>query len=55
MSHTGPLAACDTERSGCPSAARYAELERIHGRYALVTMCIGGGQGIAAVIEGARN
>jgi acetyl-CoA C-acetyltransferase len=27
------------------------ELERIGGRYALVTMCIGGGQGIAAVIE----
>jgi acetyl-CoA C-acetyltransferase len=28
------------------------ELQRVHGRYALVTMCIGGGQGIAAVIEG---
>ncbi|MEK9720053.1 MAG: acetyl-CoA C-acyltransferase family protein [Quisquiliibacterium sp.] len=27
------------------------ELERIKGRYALVTMCIGGGQGIAAVFE----
>jgi acetyl-CoA C-acetyltransferase len=27
------------------------ELERINGRYALVTMCIGVGQGIAAVIE----
>jgi acetyl-CoA C-acetyltransferase len=27
------------------------ELERIDGRYALVTMCIGGGQGIAAVFE----
>jgi acetyl-CoA C-acetyltransferase len=27
------------------------ELERIGGRYALITMCIGGGQGIAAVIE----
>jgi acetyl-CoA C-acetyltransferase len=27
------------------------ELQRIHGRYALVTMCIGGGQGIAAVFE----
>ncbi len=27
------------------------ELERISGRYALVTMCIGGGQGIAAVFE----
>ncbi|HET9224762.1 MAG TPA: acetyl-CoA C-acyltransferase family protein [Roseiflexaceae bacterium] len=27
------------------------ELERIGGRYALVTMCIGGGQGIAALFE----
>jgi len=27
------------------------ELERIEGRYALVTMCIGGGQGIAAIFE----
>jgi acetyl-CoA C-acetyltransferase len=27
------------------------ELHRIHGRYALVTMCIGGGQGIAAIFE----
>lgn len=27
------------------------ELERIGGRYALVTMCIGGGQGIAVVFE----
>lgn len=27
------------------------ELNRIDGRYALVTMCIGGGQGIAAVFE----
>ena len=27
------------------------ELERIKGRYALVTMCIGGGQGIAAIFE----
>jgi acetyl-CoA C-acetyltransferase len=27
------------------------ELRRINGRYALVTMCIGGGQGIAAVFE----
>ena len=27
------------------------ELERIGGRYALVTMCIGGGQGIAIAIE----
>jgi hypothetical protein len=28
-----------------------AELHRSGGRYALVTMCIGGGQGIAAIIE----
>jgi len=27
------------------------ELERIGGRYALITMCIGGGQGIALAIE----
>jgi len=27
------------------------ELARINGRYALITMCIGGGQGIAAIIE----
>ncbi|MFT5111700.1 MAG: acetyl-CoA C-acetyltransferase [Parasphingorhabdus sp.] len=27
------------------------ELERINGRYGLITMCIGGGQGIAALIE----
>ncbi len=27
------------------------ELERVGGRYALVTMCIGGGQGIAAIYE----
>ncbi|XOT98365.1 hypothetical protein ACMTAU_13220, partial [Alcaligenes pakistanensis] len=24
---------------------------RVQGRYALVTMCIGGGQGIAAIFE----
>jgi len=28
-----------------------AELERINGRYGLITMCIGGGQGIALIIE----
>jgi acetyl-CoA C-acetyltransferase len=27
------------------------ELQRSGGRYALVTMCIGGGQGIAAAFE----
>ena len=27
------------------------ELQRIQGRYALMTMCIGGGQGIAAIFE----
>ncbi|MEM5297723.1 beta-ketothiolase BktB [Burkholderia sp. JPY481] len=31
------------------------ELERINGRYALVTMCIGGGQGIAAIFENLRR
>ncbi len=30
------------------------ELRRINGRYGLVTMCIGGGQGIAAIIENMR-
>ena len=30
------------------------ELQRISGRYALVTMCIGGGQGIAAIFERAN-
>ncbi|MBF0676433.1 MAG: acetyl-CoA C-acyltransferase, partial [Pseudomonas sp.] len=27
------------------------ELQRVQGRYALVAMCIGGGQGIAAIFE----
>lgn len=27
------------------------ELQRIRGRYALITMCIGAGQGIAAIFE----
>jgi acetyl-CoA C-acetyltransferase len=27
------------------------ELHRVGGKYALVTMCIGGGQGIAAIFE----
>ncbi|SDR62231.1 beta-ketothiolase BktB [Paraburkholderia tuberum] len=31
------------------------ELQRIDGRFALVTMCIGGGQGIAAVFENLRR
>ncbi|MBN3856426.1 acetyl-CoA C-acyltransferase family protein [Paraburkholderia sp. Ac-20340] len=30
------------------------ELQRVNGRYALVTMCIGGGQGIAAIFENLR-
>jgi acetyl-CoA C-acetyltransferase len=30
------------------------ELQRIGGRYALVTMCIGGGQGISAIFENLR-
>src|SRR4029453_1465848 len=38
---TGPL---------LPVKAMY-ELQRTGGRYGLITMCIGGGQGIAAVIE----
>jgi acetyl-CoA C-acetyltransferase len=31
------------------------ELHRIGGKYALVTMCIGGGQGIAAIFEAPNN
>ena len=31
------------------------ELRRIRGKYALVTMCIGGGQGIAAIFEAITN
>lgn len=30
------------------------ELERIKGRYGLITMCIGGGQGIALIVERAQ-
>ncbi len=38
--------------TGCILAIKAIyELHRIEGRYALVTMCIGGGQGIAAVFE----
>jgi acetyl-CoA C-acetyltransferase len=40
---------------GCSGAAiatkAIHELQRVNGRYALVTMCIGGGQGIAVVFE----
>ena len=38
----------------CPIEDREAalyELERIGGRYGLATMCIGGGQGIALIVE----
>ena len=31
------------------------ELDRVDGRYGLVTMCIGGGQGMAAVFERPRG
>lgn len=38
--------------TGCILAVKAIhELHRIGGRYALVTMCIGGGQGIAAIFE----
>jgi acetyl-CoA C-acetyltransferase len=40
---------------GCSGAAiatkALHELQRVHGKYALVTMCIGGGQGIATIFE----
>jgi hypothetical protein len=31
------------------------ELQRVGGRYALISMCIGGGQGIAAIIENSAS
>ena len=34
-----------------PTVKALHELQRIGGQYALVTMCIGGGQGIAAIFE----
>lgn len=38
--------------SGCILAIKAIyELRRIYGRYALVTLCVGGGQGIAAIFE----
>jgi acetyl-CoA C-acetyltransferase len=30
------------------------ELQRVGGKYALVTMCIGGGQGIAAIFQSTK-
>ena len=41
----------DRERLAGLDAASLHELHRVQGRYALVTMCIGGGQGIAVVFE----
>jgi acetyl-CoA C-acetyltransferase len=38
--------------TGCILAVKAMyELQRTGKRYALITMCIGGGQGIAAIIE----
>jgi len=38
--------------TGCILAIKAIhELQRTGGRYGLVTMCIGGGQGIAAIFE----
>ncbi|MEO7247531.1 MAG: acetyl-CoA C-acyltransferase, partial [Novosphingobium sp.] len=38
--------------TGCILTVKAAyELKRIGGRYALITLCIGGGQGIAMIIE----
>jgi len=38
--------------TGCVLTIKAAyELQRIGGKYALITMCIGGGQGIAMIIE----
>jgi len=51
----GGLAAvppCDLGATGTILAVKALyELRRTGGRYALVTMCIGGGQGIAAIFE----
>ena len=44
------LAAAQTTGTIMTIKAMY-ELERTGGRYGLMTMCIGGGQGIAMVIE----
>jgi acetyl-CoA C-acetyltransferase len=56
---SGPTRTAAASRSGHPIAATGTilavkalyELRRTGGRYALVTMCIGGGQGIAAIFE----
>src|SRR5581483_8747790 len=38
--------------SGCAITVKgLYELHRIQGRYALISLCIGGGQGIAAIFE----
>ena len=43
---------CDLGATGTILAVKALyELRRTGGRYALVTMCIGGGQGIAAIFE----
>ena len=47
-----PDLVCGTSIGALVGAAYAAgELERTNKRYALVTMCIGGGQGIAAIFE----
>jgi acetyl-CoA C-acetyltransferase len=45
---------CSSDLGAILAVKALYELARIHAGYALVTMCIGGGQGIAAVIEGAE-
>jgi acetyl-CoA acetyltransferase len=50
MGNVIPIDVRDAYLSRITAKALY-ELQRIGGRYALVTMCIGGGQGIAAVFE----
>jgi hypothetical protein len=53
--HGAPAAKLDlsfdpNERKGL-TTAQAEELQRTGGQYGLITMCIGGGQGIAMVIE----
>ncbi len=38
-------------RSPSTDPRHYDDLHRVKGRHALVTMCVGGGQGIAAIFE----
>lgn len=49
---SGPGASRPPARIVAAKAIR--ELHRIRGRHALVTMCVGGGRGVAAIFERVR-